>query len=196
MPHRIYHTDAIVLAALPRGEADRAYDLYTRELGCVRADARSIRREASRLRYALQTFAHAEVDLVRGKRGWRITSARPVDLHRAAWGDPRRRVVLAAIARLVLRLVQGEGADPELHAALVREIALLADTPLEPDALADRECVALVRILSALGYWDALGEWGYIVDHALDDASVLARVRTERRALIGKINAILKETQL
>lgn len=196
MPHRIYHTDAIVLASASRGEADRVYELYTRELGAVRAEARSVRREASRLRYTLQLFARVEVDLVRAKRGWRITSARLVEAHRSAWDDPRRRAVLAGIARLVRRLVQGEGADPALYDVLLREIALLIRTPSDGASLAPRECAALARILGALGYWDASGRFGYLVDPSITDEDAMLRIRVDRRELVAAINGVLHETQL
>lgn len=196
MPYRIYHTDAIVLASFPKGDADRVYDLYTRELGAVRGEARSIRREASRLRYTLQTFSRAEVDLLRGKHGWRISTARPIDSHRDIWEDPMRRAVLASIARLLRRLVQGEDADPALYAVILRELELLAGTPVETAALRSRECVALVRVLSVLGYWDVSGPWGYLVPPSTDEASVLAQMRPTERALIAEINRVLKETHL
>ena len=65
--HHIYHTEAFVLGSRNVGEANKMLSLYTRELGLVYAHAQGIRLGKSKLRFGLQDFSHATVDLVQGK---------------------------------------------------------------------------------------------------------------------------------
>src|SRR5574343_294251 len=100
--HHIYHTTAFVLGHADIKEADRFFILFTRELGVVRATAQGIRKLSSRLRYGLQDFSYARVDLVRGKDIWRITSAKKIEtegLH-----IPERLLVFARVLELIRRL--------------------------------------------------------------------------------------------
>jgi recombinational DNA repair protein (RecF pathway) len=46
-----YHTEAIVLGSIERGEADRTIALMTRDFGLVRARASAVRSETSKMRY-------------------------------------------------------------------------------------------------------------------------------------------------
>ena len=67
-----YQTEALVLGSRERGEADRVFALYTRDFGLVWARASGVRRENSKMRYALQSYCYIQTGLVRGKRGWRL----------------------------------------------------------------------------------------------------------------------------
>lgn len=56
MAYETYTTEALVCGTFNRNTADRSYLLFTREAGMLYADARSVREERSRQRYALRTF--------------------------------------------------------------------------------------------------------------------------------------------
>ena len=116
MAHHIYHTEALLLGGRPSGEGDRLLYCYTRELGLVMAHAKSLREMRSRLRYALQTFSHAELDLIRGKHGWKLISARPVESFGMLWQKKRKRTVVAQYVELIRRLIQGEETEEETAA--------------------------------------------------------------------------------
>jgi len=73
--YHIYTTRGIVLSERPVREADRIYTIITRDLGLVQATALGVRKEASKLRGALEPFVLSKISLVRGKEHWRITSA-------------------------------------------------------------------------------------------------------------------------
>ncbi len=64
-----YTTEACVMSARDRGEADRLYALYTREFGLVLARASAVRRQTSKMRAALTLGSHVTLSLVKGKRG-------------------------------------------------------------------------------------------------------------------------------
>ncbi|MBM4408048.1 MAG: DNA repair protein RecO [Chloroflexi bacterium] len=64
---RPYVTDAIVLSRFELGEADRVLTLLTPEHGKIRAIARGIRRQTSRLGGSLEPFAELRVALAHGR---------------------------------------------------------------------------------------------------------------------------------
>ncbi len=142
-----YQTDALVLGSRESGENDRIFILFTHEFGLVRARATAIRKETSRMRYALQNYARANAALVRGKRGWRLAGASAV---KNAKGDRKGIAAFARISELVSRLVQGEEANPYLFAALAEAHDALMQEKC--DAFGTIEIVCVARILYTLGY--------------------------------------------
>lgn len=136
-----YHTEALVLGSRERGESDKVFALYTQDFGLVHARASAVRKENSKMRYALQDFSRVSVSLVRGKRGWRAAGAMA--------GTPLRSAAFARICELMLRLVRGQERNEYLFAALADAHAAFADAKQE-DAIVEIVCVA--RVLYALGY--------------------------------------------
>jgi len=74
MSYATYTTEALVCGSRNNNTSDRAYLLFTEEVGMIWASARSVREERSKQRYALQDFSLIRVSLVKGKSGWRIGS--------------------------------------------------------------------------------------------------------------------------
>lgn len=114
MSYATYITDAYVCGTFNRNTADRSYLLFTRDAGMLFADAKSVREERSRQRYALQDFSRIRVSLVKGKQGWKVGSVevRHNDFMRAVDKEARGSVV--TIHRLLRRFIRGEEASPEL----------------------------------------------------------------------------------
>lgn len=149
MSYKTYTTDAIVCGTYDRRTADRSYRLFTRELGMVWADARSVRLEKSKQRQALCDFALVRVSLVRGKGGWKVGS---VAAHRNFYydaADQAARGSVVTIVRLLRRFVQGEEAQTELFDFVVASL-VVATGSLVHRAWFD-QCVA-ARCFVLLGY--------------------------------------------
>jgi len=137
--YHIYTTKGIMLASRPWREADRIYSILTRELGLIRATAIGVRKEASKLRGALEPFSLATVSLVRGREYWRATSAQFI----------RNIPPSPAIARpfyLLEKMIQGEAPHPELF----DEIELAVLSPTFDDETSEIHLVS--KILFHLGY--------------------------------------------
>lgn len=187
-----YQTEALILRSYERGEADRIYALFTHDFGFLWARCSAVRRESSKMRYALQPGALASVSLVRGNRGWRIAGT--MALSRI---DPSDRSAVQSFTRmgqLLERLSAGEEANPYLFDAL-REAhkALIREQKISHPVI---ELVAVARLLYALGYLstEALGtalfaETAYAPTH-------LAEARILRAKLLASVNQALSETQL
>ncbi|HWO07674.1 MAG TPA: recombination protein O N-terminal domain-containing protein [Candidatus Paceibacterota bacterium] len=169
-----YQTEALVLRSYERGEADRVFALYTEAFGLVWARASAVRRESSRMRYALQNYAQANVALVRGVSGWRVVGA--MALSETSMPEAAA-AVFARIANLADRLIAGEEKNEYLYRALVEARRTLLEAPRETQATIELLCVA--RILYALGYLsaDALGN-----GHASSSAEDVRDPASHRRA--------------
>src|SRR5258708_6445009 len=122
-----YSTDALVLASYESGEADKVYAVYTRDFGLVRARAGAVRREASKMRYSLQSYSLANISLVRGKRSWRVAGARPRE-NIAVTENKKGAQAFGRIADLVTKLVAGEEKNEYLYETLVEARRALIDS--------------------------------------------------------------------
>lgn len=186
-----YTTDAIVIAAYEQGEHDRAFVLFTRDFGLVRARASAVRRMESKMRSALTLFAHASVSLVRGGRGWRVAGAR------AGSSGPCSAEGVHAYARitqLVMRLVRGEEANPYLFDVLYG--ARLACTAQDGARVATAELLCVARILYALGYLSPQALTSALFVHAQYGADDLSMVEKARKDMLTSVNSAIAESQL
>ena len=153
MSYATYTTEAFVCGTFNRNTADRSYLLFTREAGMLFADAKSVREERSRQRFALQDFSRIRVSLVKGKQGWKVGSVEAVhnEFMRATGREARGSVV--ALFRLLRRFIHGEEAHADLFDFISEALDLLVVE------VAERVFVSLwveVQVLRRLGYVDAL----------------------------------------
>lgn len=149
MAYVTYTTEAIVCGTYDRNTADRSYRLFTRELGMLYADARSVRKEESKQRQALQDFSLIKVSLVKGKGGWKIGSVSEMKNYYGSAVDQAARGSVVKIVRLLRRFVAGE----EMHEVLFDEYVSALD--FFSQECSERRCfehVFIQRILSMLGY--------------------------------------------
>lgn len=184
-----YQTEALVLRSYERSEADRVFALFTKEFGSLWARASAVRRETSRMRYALQNYSLANVSLVRGSRGWRVAGATALG---AEIGDGV--AVFARIVGLTDRLVAGEEKNEYLYQTLVEARGALLGNVRESYPVI--ELVAVARILYSLGYLsaDALGTALFV--HTAYTAPTLAEAEAARTKLLSSVNKALSETHL
>ena len=150
---RLYRCDAIVLARVDIGEADRVITLYAREFGKLRAVAKGARRPLSRLGPHLEYFCRSNLMLVKGRDLDVVTGAESINAHLPlrtnldAFGHASHMVEL--VARLteerqenaaVFDLLAGslgllaEGLDP-YHVTRHFELALLNHLGFRPELL-------------------------------------------------------------
>jgi len=141
--HTLHTTPAIVLGSYEHGESSRVYRLFTREFGLLYVHAQGVRALKNRNRFALTSFGHMHVTLVRGRETWRLTSA-----HAGAASGPiawRRVVTLAG------RLLPRDDPAPEVFDALVTAADL--EVGIVDEALrATYEAQLALAVLLHLGY--------------------------------------------
>lgn len=195
MAYHIYHTEAIILGGRPSGEGDKMLYCYTRELGLISLHAKSLRESRSRLRYVLQMFSHAELDLIHGKHGWKLISARPVDSFSSLWGHSSKRFLYAQHAQLIRRLIQGEERNELLFDEILSGLHFLKDLNEEAH-LRTAELIFVVRLLYRLGYWEQKEDFQMLLKNDPWTMDTLAFAEARRSPLLLGINQALRETQL
>jgi recombinational DNA repair protein (RecF pathway) len=151
MSYATYTTDALVCGAFDRNTADRSYLLFTREAGMLYAEAKSVREERSKQRYALQEFSQIRISLIKGKHTWKVGSVEAThnDYARAISREARGSVAL--VYKLLRRYIRGEEASPALYDYCVEALARLTGEVTERSLL---ELMVQVNILRRLGYVD------------------------------------------
>src|SRR6185503_11271249 len=191
-----YQTDALVLSSREQGEADKTYAFYTRDFGLVRARASAVRREASRMRYALQNYSFANISLVRGKRSWRVAGARALE-GLAVTENIKGAAAFSRIADLVTKLVAGEEKNEYLYETLLeaRRALIISKFNLEP-AIPTIEIICVARVLYALGYISAEALDTTLFTHTDFAVESLREAEQRRERLLASINQALTETQL
>jgi DNA repair protein RecO len=148
--HKIFVTEGVVLGKRGVGEANTLVSILTYELGLVRAKATSVRVEASKLRYGLETLTSGRYSMVRGKAEWKLTGVENIS-HELTAGAHERRTRSGKIAKLLLRLIHGEERVPALYTTVVEGLGAIARSATTTDAEAI-ETVLVLRVLAHLGY--------------------------------------------
>ena len=196
MAHHIYTTDAFVIESTLSGEADRFFTLFTRELGLIRASAKGVRLQKSKLRYSLQDFSRTRVSFVRGKEIWRITSARIEDnLYKRYEDDKPVVYVIAHLLGLIKRLVVGEQKDEALFDILAQAFTFLESRSVWAEELKLFEIIVVLQILDNLGYLRQRQEFQQFIKNNWSEEVLMAMAEHKNIAL-KEINSSLKETQL
>lgn len=151
MAYTTYTTEALVCGTWNRNTADKSYLLFTKAAGMLYAEARSVREEKSKQRYALQDFSYVRVSLVRGKQQWRIGSVEALANHYHQAADKAARGSVVKLYRTLRRFYSGEEPAPELFELLVRGLEVIRQSV---EHRADVELVLELQLLHALGYVD------------------------------------------
>lgn len=197
--YRIYHTEGLILGSRAVGEASKIISFLTKDFGFIEAHVQSVREGKSKLRYSLQDFSLALLDVVRGKGGWRITSAAhkeslarfPEPKIKESWGVAKR------ISALLVRLLRGEEKDEALFYETLSFFRALKNEAIPAEATKNLEALFLVRVLKHLGYFgedDALAP--FLGDFEIGEARTLLSFAPLRGRAVRRINESLRETQL
>lgn len=192
--HHIYHTRALVLGSKNHGEAGKVFFLFTRQLGMVYASASGIRKMQSKLRYVVQDYAYINVDLVKGKDMWRLTTATKIEEGLNIEDNYPALRLVAQVSNLLRKLLAGEEANGVLFDEVVAGFrALLQEA--DGAKLESLELVLVLRVLHHLGYIGNLETVGEFVASPLG-GDVLYQASQNRASILREINKALRETHL
>jgi DNA repair protein RecO len=192
--HTVFSTEGVVLAKRGNGEANVRISILSEELGLIRAAVRSSRVEVSKLRYGLEPLTRARYSLVRGKAEWRLVGVESI-ARDCVGPTVARRQAAGRIARLLLRLVQGEEPVPELYRAVREGLLFLASAANEQDAQAV-ECVLVLRVLAQLGYLPHTPALTPFIQDTFFSIELAAEAARSRSLLVRTINESLQQSGL
>lgn len=151
MSYQTYITEALVCGTFNRNTADRSYLLFTKEAGMLFAEARSVREERSRQRFALQDFSLVRVSLIKGKATWKVGSIESKTNYFATASSKEARGSVVNTLKFLRRFFSGQEAAPVLFEKVIAALTLLSGEVQNRDFL---EKVLHIQILLELGYVD------------------------------------------
>jgi DNA repair protein RecO (recombination protein O) len=125
--HRLYRCEAIVLARMDYGEADRILTLYSRQHGKLRVIAKGARRPLSRLGPHLEYFSRTQLMLARGRELDVVTGAETADAHLAIRDDLDAFGHASHMVEILARLTEDRQENEAVYELLARSLRLLAD---------------------------------------------------------------------
>lgn len=193
----MYHTPGLVLGARGVGESNSLLTIFTRELGMIEASAQAVREVKSKLRFSLREFSFSELSLVRGKQGWRITSAiLDTNLSDSCGPGTETLSCAARVSGLLQRLVAGEEKNEQLFDMVTSALRFLSKEGLVGEELANAECVAVLSILHELGYVQDDAAFQPFIGRVEWNREIIQSIAPLRSRVIAQINASLRESQM
>lgn len=171
MSYQTYTTDALVCGTWAKNTADKSYLLFTQVAGMLYADARSVREEKSKQRYALQDFSLIRVSLVRGKQNWRIGSVQALSNPFLQSHSKASRGSVVRLLKFLRRFYNGEEPAPDLFEYIIERLNYLAADVKNRQQI---ELVTELHILTLLGYVDSSRIPNVVKDGILDSDTVLS----------------------
>jgi len=199
--HQIYTTPAYVLKSYSNKEANKTLVLLTKDFGLIRVIAQGIRLEKSKHRFALQDFSNVEVSLVKGRAGWRLTSAKA---NSNIYQEIENQDLFQVVVRIFLlldRLIQGEEENQDLYSIIEQGIEFILENKDknkngESLDVLDIECVLVLRILNNLGYIGNNKNLSFFtINNDLNNEHI-EEIKKERISALSEINRALKESHL
>ncbi len=150
MVYQTYTTHAFVCGSWLQNTSDKTFLLYTECLGMIYANARSVREERSKQRYALQDFSYIYVSLIQGNSGWRIGSVTEICNVFSDASDRKVRASMVWLCKLLRRFVSGTEPSSELFSMVVTSLKYLSKNDLKNRSLVQN--MIEYKILYFLGY--------------------------------------------
>jgi len=193
--HHIHHTHGFILSSRNMGEANKMLTIYTREMGLVRAVAQGIRLHKSKLRFTLQDFSYAQIDLVRGRELWRVTSAKHVSSFPLARCDTPTIILIARVSKLLERLCTGESPSEIIFDDFIQALYLLDNEDTSSSSREALELHLVLRIMNSLGYIGDSVMLSKYLSSSFDHSKTEILLK-ERQSIIAHINKAISESQL
>lgn len=197
MAHHMYHTPGLVLSSRGVGEANSLFTIFTRELGMIEASAQAVREVKSKLRFSLRDFSLSELSLVRGKQGWKITSA-VLDSNFADTIGAGSEVlkVAARLSGLLQRMVAGEEKNDRLFDVVGAALRFLSAEALSEEEVANTECITVLAVLHELGYLQDETAFQPFIGDVQWSRELVRAAAPIRGKIIAQINTSLRESQM
>ena len=184
------HTNlGFVLSSKPYREADRIYQIFTKDFGLINAIAQGIRFEKSKLRYSIEEFSISNFSLVHGKEFWRIVGAE--DNLDSKIKSKKILLILAKLSLLIKRFVHGEEQNEKIFDVLYD----LSQIKEQNQNFENLESLAVLQILYNLGYVAKTEDVSQCISDKISN-QYLNLDQEKRRIINQKINNALKNSQL
>lgn len=176
MSHHIYHTTGLIVAQKAKGESDILLKIFTPDFGMILATAQGARKLESKTRFGLSLYTIPEIDLIKTKDNFRVGAVRP-EPKLLTQSDKKLRAKISAI---LLRFVVSDEPNKKLYQDILN---VIDDNP------ANSDLVAMLVILSNLGYWKLNDFEKEFIKTGLINS-------LEKKTLINNVNQVVSHIHL
>ncbi|MDQ5958160.1 MAG: repair protein RecO [Patescibacteria group bacterium] len=195
MAHRHYHSRGLVLNLRPLREKDLLITIFTEDLGLIRAIIKSGRDVRSKLRPHGSRFSLVKITLVRGKEWWRVVGLETEDMMSPIWSNTRAAVPAARVFDLLERLLPPEEPVDSLFTDTHNILLMFKRNQAKANSfIANLECLAVLRILSRLGYLPSIPFLAPFTGGLVLDDAIVESLTPVRLEAIKTINRSLNQT--
>ena len=164
-------------------------------MGLVRAICQGLRLHKSKLRFSLQDFSYANIDLVRGRDIWRVTSATNITSFPYMRGDEKSLLLVARISKLLERLCDGEESNISIFDDFIQSLYFLDNVDILSSSREALELHLVLRIMNTLGYIGESGMLAKYLESSFNEDKIKELLK-EKQSIIAHINKALNESQL
>ena len=197
MSYHIYTTEGYVLKGIPTGEADKYFQIFTKELGLIFANAKSVRSIKSKLSPSLRDFSSGEFSFIKGKNRWKITHAvSPINYYDLFREDKDKLLVCGRVFAFLPVCIAGEEINKTLFTVVDSAFTFLKNSTISKEQIFLFECMLMLRILFHLGYVAPSPEYKEILEDERWDDAVFEQALILKPKLVREINHALKESQM
>jgi len=207
MSYYTYQTEGLVLDDFDVGENNRILLVFSKELGLIRAYAKSSRSERSKLRPLFQKFSCINFSIVQGRNTLRITGADGgYNLFYELFGDylsegkrSENRLKIESISRvytLLVRLLQGQEKDYKLYNTIRTFTDYLKKDYNDKESARSLELLTVSRILYNLGYMEDQKEMKEIISSWDINPAMVRFFDKNYKKILKKVNEAIENSQL
>jgi DNA repair protein RecO (recombination protein O) len=197
MSHTKYQTEGIVLGGYDFGEANRYFNIFTKDFGLIGARAQGIRELKSKLRYNLQDLSYSKISLIRGKSAWKITDAQEIKNIAGGFSNNVLKMQTSVRALSFLRrMLSGEGRNNLLFDIIINGLSHLEKENLSEKDIGNLEILLVLRVLNNLGYLNSLGSFSDFIKSPLYTKDLLENLEKVKIKAVKEINYSIEASQL
>jgi len=185
MSHGIYQTEGIVIAEYPTGEASKTFGIFTERFGYIFAKATSIRKSSSKLRGSLHLLSHVRVDLVSGRKSWKVIGVKEIKSGISTIDGNEYNTFFNMMS--LVKKFAGEEQNKKLFRDILYFYNLFCLKNECKSKIKLVETIGTIRILNHLGYWN--NEDRFLIDSDPTDEEVIDFVDKSHDKLLYEINS-------
>lgn len=153
--YQIYQSKAFVIKSVTQKEQDQRVLVFSREFGLVWLNAMSSKRDGSKMRNFLQDFTFADIYIVFGKGGLRLTGGEYLDnfFFSFKYNKEYKIFIMQKIFDLLLKNLVLEHAEKKVFDLLEKFIFEILEEK-EKSKIEEKEVVFLAKFLFEFGYFE------------------------------------------
>jgi DNA repair protein RecO len=198
MSYTKYRTEGIILGGSNTGEADRIYNIFTREFGLLRIKAQGIRKLESKLKFHLQNLYLVDLYLISGKGGWRVAEAYKIkSLTNIFEKDKNKLQSSTRILLFLKRMLFDENSQLDIFETVTDGLYFMeTESDLDREDVSSVEALIILRVLRNLGYIKDNHNFKNLLSNNDYNKNTLLVTKNSKPLIIKEINQSIRASHL